>query len=87
MGDNGLNTSVIGSGYIGTVSVACFAELGHDVKCIDIDPGKVDMINNVEPQIYEEGLEALIKKHAGKWKVSIRREQIIKFSKYHLELV
>jgi UDP-glucose 6-dehydrogenase len=78
MGDKGLKISVIGSGYAGTVSTVCFAELCH---------GKVDMINNVEPQIYEEGLEALIKKHAGKWKVSIRREKIIKFSKYHLELV
>ncbi|MBC2764128.1 MAG: hypothetical protein HF970_12500, partial [ANME-2 cluster archaeon] len=40
-----MKVSVIGSGYVGTVTAACFAELGHNVVCIDIDPEKVDMIN------------------------------------------
>jgi UDPglucose 6-dehydrogenase len=61
-----MNVSVIGSGYIGTVSAACFAELGHNVICIDIDTAKVDMINNGKPPIYEVGLEELLQKHAGK---------------------
>jgi len=61
-----LKVSVIGSGYVGTVTAACFAELGHNVVCIDIDPGKVDMINSGKSPIYEEGLEELQKKHAGK---------------------
>jgi len=61
-----MNISVIGSGYVGTVSAACFAELGHNVICIDIDAAKVDMINNGKPPIYEEGLEELLQKHAGK---------------------
>ncbi len=51
---------------MGTVTAACFAELGHNVVCIDIDPGKVDMINRGQPPIYEEGLEELLKKHACK---------------------
>jgi UDPglucose 6-dehydrogenase len=66
MGDGKLNVSVVGSGYVGTVSAACFADLGHNVVCIDIDAKKVDMINRGEPPIYEEGLEKLLKKHAGK---------------------
>ncbi|MCL7475790.1 MAG: UDP-glucose/GDP-mannose dehydrogenase family protein [ANME-2 cluster archaeon] len=61
-----MNVSVIGSGYVGTVTAACFAELGHNVVCIDIDPEKVDMINRGEPPIYEDGLEELLAKHAGK---------------------
>ncbi|MDF1557275.1 MAG: UDP-glucose/GDP-mannose dehydrogenase family protein [ANME-2 cluster archaeon] len=61
-----MKVSVVGSGYVGTVTAACFAELGHNVVCIDIDPEKVDMINRGEPPIYEEGLEELLKKHAGK---------------------
>jgi UDPglucose 6-dehydrogenase len=61
-----LKVSVIGSGYVGTVTAACFAELGHNVVCIDIDPEKVDNINRGKPPIYEEGLEELLKKHAGK---------------------
>ncbi len=60
-----MKVSVIGSGYVGTVTAACFAELGHNVVCIDIDPEKVDMINRGKPPIYEEGLEELLKKHAG----------------------
>jgi len=61
-----LKVSVIGSGYVGTVTAACFAELGHNVVCIDIDPEKVDMINRGKPPIYEEGLEELLNKHVGK---------------------
>ncbi|MCK4937282.1 MAG: UDP-glucose/GDP-mannose dehydrogenase family protein [Methanosarcinales archaeon] len=61
-----MKVSVIGSGYVGTVTAACFAELGHGVVCIDIDPEKVNMINRGEPPIYEDGLEDLLAKHAGK---------------------
>ncbi len=61
-----MKISVIGTGYVGTVSAACFAELGHDVICVDIDESKIDMINAGIPPIYEEGLPELLKKHAGK---------------------
>ncbi len=61
-----MNISVIGTGYVGTVSAACFAELGHNVICVDIDRSKIDQINAGIPPIYEEGLSELLKKHAGK---------------------
>ncbi|MCZ7401022.1 MAG: UDP-glucose/GDP-mannose dehydrogenase family protein [Candidatus Methanoperedens sp.] len=61
-----MKISVIGTGYVGTVSAACFAELGHDVICVDIDKSKIDLINAGIPPIYEEGLQELLKKHAGK---------------------
>lgn len=61
-----MKISVIGTGYVGTVSAACFAELGHDVICVDIDRKKIDQINSGIPPIYEEGLSELLKKHAGK---------------------
>lgn len=61
-----MKISVIGTGYVGTVSAACFAELGHDVICVDIDKSKIDRINAGIPPIYEEGLPELLKKHAGK---------------------
>ncbi|MCE8425629.1 MAG: UDP-glucose/GDP-mannose dehydrogenase family protein [Candidatus Methanoperedens sp.] len=61
-----MNISVIGTGYVGTVSAACFAELGHKVICVDIDRSKIDQINAGIPPIYEEGLSELLKKHAGK---------------------
>lgn len=61
-----MRISVIGTGYVGTVSGACFAELGHDVICVDVDRSKVDLINAGEAPIYEDGLSDLLKKHAGK---------------------
>ena len=61
-----MKISVIGTGYVGTVSAACFAELGHEVICVDIDPLKIDMLNRGVPPIYEDGLSELLEKHVGK---------------------
>ncbi len=61
-----MKISVIGTGYVGTVSGTCFAELGHEVICVDVDRSKVDQINAGVPPIYEDGLSELLKKHAGK---------------------
>jgi UDPglucose 6-dehydrogenase len=61
-----MKISVIGTGYVGTVSAACFAQLGHEVICVDIDKSKIDKINAGIPPIYEEGLAELLEKHAGK---------------------
>ncbi|CAG0956403.1 partial UDPglucose 6-dehydrogenase, partial [Methanosarcinales archaeon] len=61
-----MKISVIGTGYVGTVSAACFAQLGHEVICVDIDRSKIDKINAGIPPIYEEGLAELLEKHAGK---------------------
>lgn len=60
-----MKISVIGTGYVGTVSAVCFAELGHEVICVDIDQSKIDKINAGIPPIYEEGLSEMLKKHAG----------------------
>ena len=61
-----MKISVIGSGYVGSVTAACFAEVGHEVICVDIDKRKMDQINEGIPPIYEEGLGELLQKHAGK---------------------
>ncbi|MBU4076918.1 MAG: UDP-glucose/GDP-mannose dehydrogenase family protein [Euryarchaeota archaeon] len=61
-----MRISVIGTGYVGTVSGACFAELGHEVICVDVERSKIDQINAGVAPIYEEGLPELLKKHAGK---------------------
>jgi UDPglucose 6-dehydrogenase/GDP-mannose 6-dehydrogenase len=58
--------SVIGTGYVGLVSGACFAELGHDCVCVDIDAAKVERINRGEAPIHEKGLEPILKRHIGK---------------------
>ncbi|MGB3907842.1 MAG: UDP-glucose/GDP-mannose dehydrogenase family protein [Methanomethylovorans sp.] len=61
-----MRVSVIGTGYVGSVSAACFAELGHEAICVDVDERKVSMINAGKAPIWEEGLEELLEEHAGK---------------------
>jgi len=60
-----MRIAILGTGYVGLVSGACFAEIGHDVTCVDVDREKVDRINRGETPIYEHGLEALLRKHVG----------------------
>jgi UDP-glucose 6-dehydrogenase len=58
--------SIVGGGYVGLVSAACFAELGHSVNLIEIDGERVEAINSARPPIYEKGLEGLLEVHAGR---------------------
>lgn len=56
-----MKIAMIGSGYVGLVSGACFADFGHEVICVDKDTAKIDRLNaNIMP-IYEPGLDALVK--------------------------
>ncbi len=55
-----MRISIIGSGYVGLITGACFAQLGNDVTLVDIDKEKVEAINNRISPIYEEGLNELL---------------------------
>lgn len=58
-----MKVSVIGTGYVGLVSGTCFAEIGHDVTCIDIDESKVTKLKAGISPIYEIGLEPMIQEN------------------------
>ncbi|RZM35735.1 MAG: UDP-glucose/GDP-mannose dehydrogenase family protein, partial [Sphingomonas sp.] len=55
-----MRIAMVGSGYVGLVSGACFADFGHDVICIDKDAGKIAALENGIMPIYEPGLDALV---------------------------
>ena len=58
-----MKVCMIGTGYVGLVSGTCFAEIGHEVICVDNDKKKIDVLNQGRVPIYEPGLEELIAKN------------------------
>lgn len=59
-----MNIAVVGTGYVGLVAGACFAETGNDVICVDINQSKVEALNRGAVPIFEPGLEDLVKSNA-----------------------
>ena len=60
-----MRIAMIGSGYVGLVSGACFADFGHIVTCVDNDPAKIAALSRGEMPIYEPGLAELVAKNVG----------------------
>src|SRR3954470_25063999 len=58
-----MKIAVIGSGYVGLVAGACFAENGNEVVCVDKDPAKVRVLQSGKIPIYEPGLEEMVKRN------------------------
>ncbi|MBN8536948.1 MAG: UDP-glucose/GDP-mannose dehydrogenase family protein [Deltaproteobacteria bacterium] len=65
-----MNITVIGSGYVGLVTGTCLAEIGHHVKCLDLDKKKIELLKQGKVPIYEPGLEELITKNIKKERLS-----------------
>lgn len=58
-----MRIAIIGTGYVGLVSGVCLSDFGHDVICVDKDPGKIAMLNDGQVPIYEPGLKTLMAKN------------------------
>jgi GDP-mannose 6-dehydrogenase len=56
-----MNIAVLGMGYVGCVSAACLADMGHQVIGVDVDPHKLEMLRRHQPPIVEPGLDGLLK--------------------------
>ena len=56
-----MKIAVIGSGYVGTVTGTCLAEMGHRVICADLKEGRMNQLQEGRVHFYEEGLESLIR--------------------------
>ncbi|MFP5330626.1 MAG: UDP-glucose dehydrogenase family protein [Alphaproteobacteria bacterium] len=65
-----MRIAMIGTGYVGLVSGACFADFGHHVTCIDKDSSKIDALNSGLMPIWEPGLESLVKMNAERGRLS-----------------
>ena len=59
-----MKITIIGTGYVGLVSGACFADVGNTVMCLDVDVRKIDMLNSGGIPIHEPGLDAVVKRNA-----------------------
>ena len=65
-----MKIAVIGTGYVGLVSGACFSEFGFIVTCVDNDPAKIDLIQNGTMPIYEPGLEDIVARNVAASRLS-----------------
>ncbi|MDE2064093.1 MAG: UDP-glucose 6-dehydrogenase, partial [Bradyrhizobium sp.] len=59
-----MHIAMIGTGYVGLVSGACFADFGHTVTCVDKDAGKIAALRRGEIPIFEPGLDVLVATNA-----------------------
>ena len=69
-----MKIAMIGSGYVGLVSGACFADFGHEVVCVDKDASKIESLNKNVMPIYEPGLENLVKRNVEQRRLSFSQD-------------
>ncbi len=74
-----MKIAVIGTGYVGLVAGACFAQAGHDVTCVDTDPRKIQALEDGHVPIYEPGLGSILER--------VRRDGHIHYTLHHTDAV
>lgn len=74
-----MKISIIGTGYVGLVSGTCLAEVGNDVVCLDVDPRKIEILQQGGIPIYEPGLEDMVKRNveAGRLRFTTNVEESV----------
>jgi UDPglucose 6-dehydrogenase len=81
-----MKVTVFGSGYVGLVTGTCLAEMGVDVLCVDIDQGKIDLLNSGGVPIYEPGLSSMIQnnRQAGRLKFTTDIKQAVRHGTFQI---
>lgn len=76
--------AVIGVGYVGLVTGACFSDLGNEVWCVDIDEGKISKLRKGTPPFYEPGLEEMVRRNlrAGRLHFTTSYEEALRDARY-----
>ena len=69
-----MRIAMIGTGYVGLVSGACFADFGHQVCCVDKDGGKIDGLNDGKMPIWEPGLDGLVKANVERGRLTFTKD-------------
>ena len=64
-----MKLAIIGTGYVGLITGACFAEFGYQTVCIDKDENRIKELNNAQCPFHEPGIDALLDKHLNKTKL------------------
>ncbi|HKK55973.1 nucleotide sugar dehydrogenase, partial [Marinobacter sp.] len=74
-----MKITIFGTGYVGLVTGACLADVGHDVLCMDVDQGKIDKLRNGQIPIFEPGLESIVRHtvEAGRLSFTTDTEQAV----------
>ncbi|MDP3623323.1 MAG: FAD-dependent oxidoreductase, partial [Methanobacteriaceae archaeon] len=77
-----MNITVIGAGYVGLITAACFADLGNEVLCIEKRESTVNKLQKGESHIYEHGLTEILQKNLkeGRIRFTTNMEEAVKFS-------
>src|SRR5450756_158269 len=75
--DSAAPIGVVGTGYVGLVSAVCFAHLGHQLVCMDIDAAKIERLQKGDVPIYEPGLDKLIDDNASRLSFTTSYDELL----------